>query len=256
MVVNKETIKKNFSRYAQHYDDHCTIQHLCAFRLIDEVRRDSFGDILDIGCGTGNYTSLLKKKFPKARITALDISSEMVDIARNKLGSESIDFIIADAEEIDIRKSFDLISSNATFQWFDDMAGSLAKYEKLINKRGLISFSAFGPLTFFELNISLRELFKEDAAISSSGFVEKKALEDLLRPLFPEVEVEEELYKERYGSLDELLRKIKYSGVRGGGLGRDGFWTKEMLQRLEGIYKNNFGEIIATHQIFFCKGMK
>ncbi|NQT46289.1 MAG: malonyl-ACP O-methyltransferase BioC [Candidatus Omnitrophica bacterium] len=256
MVVNKETIRKNFSRYAQHYDDYCTIQHLCAFRLVDELRADSFSDILDIGCGTGNYTSLLRKRFPKAMITALDISREMIDIARSKLGTDSIDFIMADAEEIDLRKSFDLISSNATFQWFDDMVESLAKYKKLLNEDGLISFSAFGPLTFFELNISLQELFKEETAISSLGFVEKETLEEGLKPLFSEVEVEEELYKERYGSLGELLKKIKYSGVRGGGLGRSGFWTQEKLNRLEDIYKNNFGEIIATHQVFFCRGVR
>ena len=256
MVVNKETIKKNFSRYAQHYDDYCTIQHLCAFRLVDKLHSNGFNDILDIGCGTGNYTSLLKKAFPGARITALDISKEMIDIARSKLGTDSIDFVVADAEEIDLRERFDLISSNATFQWFDDMGGSLAKYKKLLNKGGFISFSLFGPLTFFELNISLRELFEEETAISSSGFVEKEILEEVLKPLFSEVEVEEELYKERYGSLDELLKKIKYSGVRGGGLGRSGFWTQEKLDRLEDIYKNNFGEIIATHQVFFCKGVR
>lgn len=42
-----------------------------------------FGDlngrrILDAGCGKGRYASLLQRKFPKARITALDISSEML----------------------------------------------------------------------------------------------------------------------------------------------------------------------------------
>ncbi|MFC1644994.1 class I SAM-dependent methyltransferase [Patescibacteria group bacterium] len=39
----------------------------------------AYGDILDVGCGTGNYISLLEKQ---GKVTAIDISSDVIDVAR------------------------------------------------------------------------------------------------------------------------------------------------------------------------------
>lgn len=41
--------------------------------------------IVEVGCGTGHNLKNLSQRFPKARLTGLDISSEMLDIADRKL---------------------------------------------------------------------------------------------------------------------------------------------------------------------------
>jgi SAM-dependent methyltransferase len=41
--------------------------------------------LLDFGCGTGDLLNILQKKFPKIEYTGLDISSEALNKARNKL---------------------------------------------------------------------------------------------------------------------------------------------------------------------------
>ena len=102
MTGDKELIKRNFSRYAGHYDKYCNIQNECAARLINKLNGADFHNILDIGCGTGNYTRLLRRKFPDARIKAVDISGKMIERARGKLSAEKTKFITTDAETINL----------------------------------------------------------------------------------------------------------------------------------------------------------
>lgn len=273
--VDKEIIKRNFSRYAKFYDEYATIQNLCVLRLIAKTEANGFDKILDIGCGTGNYTKLLKNRYPTAHIKAIDISREMVEIAKEKLHGRMIEFIIGDAEVMDFKEQFDFITSNASFQWFEDLETTLLKYKNLLNRNGVISFSIFGPLTFYELNQSLRGVFGEGVSISSCNFIEKVKIKKILEKYFKEVDIEQKIYKEKYTSLSELLKKIKYSGIRGNGVNpvrdtkalegnakvsngvnKKGFWMPKMVNDLEEIYRKRFKHIIATYEVFFCKGMK
>ena len=169
----KEIIKRNFSRYARYYDNYSKIQDISGIGLLSELKSDGFRNILDVGCGTGNYTGLLRERFPFAKIKAIDISGEMIEIAREKLQNKAIEFMIKDAEKIDSigiadpEESFDLISSNVSFQWFADLEKALLNYKRLLKPGGTILFSTFGPLTFYELNNSLKDLFDEKKKINS-----------------------------------------------------------------------------------------
>ena len=50
--------------------------------LLARVAHDSPGTIVDLGCGPGNVTALLGERWPNARITGVDNSSEMLAKAR------------------------------------------------------------------------------------------------------------------------------------------------------------------------------
>lgn len=253
-MVNKETIKKSFSRYAEYYDRYSAIQNICALKLIGYAGVNNFREILDIGCGTGNYTGLLRDEFPRANIKAVDISEEMVEIAKKKLGDENIKFSIADAQTLNLKERFDLISSNAVFQWFGNLEKTLFGYRKLLNKGGVISFSIFGPRTFCELNEALKKAFGQGARVSASGFTEKAEIEKTLRALFGRVKVTEEIFKERYTSLAELFKKIKYTGTRGSAAVSGKFWTPKAVSKVEKAYKKEYKNIVAAYQVFFCRG--
>jgi malonyl-CoA O-methyltransferase len=254
-MIDKALIKNSFSKYARHYDRYSAIQNLCASKLITKIKGDNFGKILDIGCGTGNYTKLLRDKFPNSKIKAVDISPEMIEVAKEKLNDKNVEFIIADGETIDLSEQFDLISSNASFQWFGSLEVSLSTYKRLLVDNGVILFSTFGPLTFLELDEAIKKLAGKDTKISSSNFFEEVKIEKILKSFFSDVEIEQKIYKESYSSLSGLLKMIKYTGTRGSGIGRNGFWTNGMMDNLEKIYKGNSNEITATYQILFCKGV-
>ena len=253
-MKNQKAVIDNFSKYAECYDKYSDVQNLCAKHLIKKAKKE-FNKILDIGCGTGNYTNLLRERYPSAAIRAIDISKEMIGVAERKLERKGVEFITKDAEKINLKEQFDLISSNATFQWFTNTESTLKSYKKLLKEKGVILFSTFGPRTFYELNHSLKVLLGKDILISSSGFIKKNTIKEMLKELFDEVDVEEKLYTEKHGSLLSLLKKIKYCGVRGKGLNKRSFWSPGTLAKLEAIYKKEFGDIMVTYQVFFCKGV-
>jgi len=115
-MVNKAIIKENFSKHAREYDQYSKVQNFCASKLINEIGCKQCHNILDLGCGTGNYTKLLRDKFPKSLIKAVDISRAMVEVSKEKLSNQKIEFIIADAEQFKLDNGFDLVTSNASFQ--------------------------------------------------------------------------------------------------------------------------------------------
>lgn len=254
-MIETETIKKNFSRYAEYYDSYSNIQDRCGARLADMLLYNGFESIIDIGCGTGNYTWLLRDKFPDASIKAIDISTQMVDVARRKLGSQKIDFMTADAEEISLKENFDLITSNACFQWFENFDTTLFKYYESLKTGGTILFSAFGSETFWQLRQCLSKLYKKGIAITSANFISKAKIKKVLENNFDCIAIEEEKFKEVYASLWELLSTIKYTGTRGAGINAESFGKKQIAE-LEKIYKADFGNIEATYQIYYCRAQK
>ena len=114
--MDKSVIQDNFSRNACSYDNHSSVQAGCAERLSALVSDLApGGDILEIGCGTGIFTSKLAGLYRDARITAMDISEEMVNIARRKVPGGNIRFVTTDGGKISAEEKFDLIVSNAVF---------------------------------------------------------------------------------------------------------------------------------------------
>ena len=83
--MDKKTIARNFSRYAYAYDRYSDVQREAAFELLMLIKKGRFNRIMEVGCGTGNYTLLLREKFKKARIKAVDISDKMIEVASDKL---------------------------------------------------------------------------------------------------------------------------------------------------------------------------
>ncbi len=45
-------------------------------------------EVIDLGCGTGNILKKIREKFPNARLIALDISKNMIEMTKVKLGED------------------------------------------------------------------------------------------------------------------------------------------------------------------------
>ncbi len=253
--MDKSQIAHNFSRYAHLYDKYASVQNQAAFELAASLKNNNFSKILELGCGTGNYTGMLREQFSGARIKALDISEEMISVAQNKLKNKDIEFVAADAEKIIPDRDFDLITSNACFQWLNDLGKALRGYAKSLRKGGLVYFSIFGPRTFCELNTALKSVL-EEGRLDSAYFCNRASLKAMLKDNFKSIKINEVRYKEVFGSLQGLLEKIKYSGIRGNGLGKKVYFSRGLLARLEKAYRDRFQEIGVTYQVFFCRGEK
>jgi trans-aconitate 2-methyltransferase len=73
---------------------------------------------VDIGCGPGNSTEVLRERYPHARIIGLDSSPDMVQAARRRL--PDIAFEIADIRQWRPIEPFDVVLANAVLQWIPD----------------------------------------------------------------------------------------------------------------------------------------
>ncbi|MEA2522104.1 MAG: trans-aconitate 2-methyltransferase [Actinomycetota bacterium] len=77
--------------------------------------------VLDAGCGTGQVTALLLDRLPEGKLIALDGSSSMIAAARERLGEDRVEYLVADlADPLPIVEPVDAVLSTATFHWIAD----------------------------------------------------------------------------------------------------------------------------------------
>lgn len=88
--------------------------------------------ILDLGCGTGNITKKVLERFPDAKITCLDISDKMIEIAKDKLADyDNIEFVLGDFTIVDIIDKYDAIISSLALHHIQDDADKLIMYKHI-----------------------------------------------------------------------------------------------------------------------------
>jgi trans-aconitate 2-methyltransferase len=83
--------------------------------LIAQIHLENPARIVDLGCGPGNSTELLRRRWPKAAITGVDNSPEM--LAEAKAKHPDWRWTLCDIESWEAEPPADLIFSNAAFHW-------------------------------------------------------------------------------------------------------------------------------------------
>ena len=68
--------------------------------------------ILDIGAGTGLLSTLMLQKFPDAALTLLDISENMLSVARERFtGRKNVDYLVRDYSRAGLEGQYDIVCS-------------------------------------------------------------------------------------------------------------------------------------------------
>ena len=112
-----EHIRQAFNKFAQDYDAQREY-------IIPEMRQ-YYGAavwamettapkpaILDIGAGTGLLSAFLLEKFPDARLTLMDISENMLDMARKRFATRpDTEYIVCDYSRSELGGPYDLVCS-------------------------------------------------------------------------------------------------------------------------------------------------
>lgn len=154
-------MKDIFSSIATRYDRMNRIMSLSLDRrwrrkALDAVKmprsRTQFRELraLDIACGTGDFTVELLKRFPGMEVTGVDLTPEMIDIARAKTEDldSSVNFAVGDAQDLGFiaDETFDLIVCAFGFRNFPDKAKALAECDRLLKPSGeLVVLELFRP---------------------------------------------------------------------------------------------------------------
>lgn len=151
MQVNPKSVKSHFEKAMDKYDDNAVVQKFLAEILAEETSlvRKNYGKILEAGCGTGLLTREIKKKLSFEIFTANDLSEKSKKYLDKIF--ENYNFICGNAARINTTQKFDLIISNAMFQWFSNLDEVLDRYRNILNKDGILAFTTFSPENFPEL---------------------------------------------------------------------------------------------------------
>ncbi|MDR2201338.1 MAG: methyltransferase domain-containing protein [Clostridiales bacterium] len=98
--------------------------------------------VLDVGCGTGDLTARLCGH--AQRVVGIDSSPDMLALARQN--HHDVEFILADAENLDYNGEFDAVFSNAAFHWIADQNRLLSGICRALKPRGILvcEFGAHG----------------------------------------------------------------------------------------------------------------
>jgi trans-aconitate 2-methyltransferase len=72
--------------------------------------------VLDVGCGTGRVTEALLALVPLGRVLAVDASTDMVALARARLGKRA-QVTCQDALDLDLDEAVDAVVSTAALHW-------------------------------------------------------------------------------------------------------------------------------------------
>lgn len=89
-----------------------------AVDLLNRIDLSNPQQIVDLGCGTGNVSVLLRDRWPSTSITGVDGSADMLASARDT--APEISWVEADLTEWTPASPPDLIYSNAALHWLDD----------------------------------------------------------------------------------------------------------------------------------------
>ena len=106
-----------------------------ALDLVNRIRTLTPERIVDLGCGPGNSTAVLRSAFPDANITGIDNSQNMIDKATAE--HPELSFRLCDAHGLEVGN--DLIFSNACLQWIPDHKRLLPELMGKLNDGGILA---------------------------------------------------------------------------------------------------------------------
>ena len=91
-----------------------------AIDLVRRVEGRTVSSALDVGCGPGNSSAVIKSVFPDADILGIDFSADMIERAKKDYPGIAFEQWDADVFTQETSQKFDLIFSNACLQWLPD----------------------------------------------------------------------------------------------------------------------------------------
>ncbi|MBU3013727.1 methyltransferase domain-containing protein [Poseidonibacter lekithochrous] len=225
------SIKNEFSKYANEYNNHNIIQQIIAKSLVRELKSKP-KKILELGCGSGQVFSHIS--WPIEFYKGIDFSKEMCQL--HPIGSnievKCFDF---DTDEFlaEIKNdSYDIVLSSSALQWSKDLDKIVKNLSLITNEINAVLFTS--------------NTFKTIQTItnSKSPILEEKQIKKAFSNYFY-CEFETIMYKLEFENKKDLFNYIKKSGVSGGSNSLDFKNAKKLYKE----YKLNYLEF----EVIFVK---
>ncbi len=186
--------------------------------LINRIHINNPQTIVDIGCGPGNSTAMLRERWPSAEIVGIDSSEQMIQKATEN-HPEGM-WILSDALSYNEKEGFDIVFSNAVIQWIKNHETLIPHLLSLLKPKGAIAIQV-PQNQESPIHCALMETAADDPFCEFTGEA-KKALNyrtglyyyNLLSEVVDELYIWETTYYHVMGSHQDLLSWYKSTGMR------------------------------------------
>ncbi len=226
----KNIVKKRFEKSILTYEKNALVQAQMAEKLVDRLSEvcNTFGKVLELGCGTGLLTKKIVTNFTFNQYLANDIAESFQEYI--KAINADIEYIQGDIEELEFQNSNDLIVSNAVFQWVQDIERFSEKLSSIAKQDGILAFSTFGA-----------ENLKEIAFLTGNklDYIDFESLKNLFSNDFELLFAKQETVTLEFGTGMDVLKHLKNTGVNSL---NQRIWTKKSLKSFCEDYKREFSQ--------------
>lgn len=248
-VFDRRTVQLHRDRAAAKLDGHDFLFMETAERLcdrLDDIKR-TFNTALDLGChggevgrrlnGRGNIETLIQADFSTAMAARAASNS---DRATPTLSVDEENLAFKDA-------SFDLVLSNLSMHWVNDLPGALIQIRKALKPDGLMIVSMLAERTLWELRESLMAAEIEvEGGMSPrvSPFATVQDLGSLLgRAGFALPVLDTDTITVSYPDAFKLMADLRAMGEAGAVAGRRKQFTREdTILRAASYYREKFAD--------------
>lgn len=219
-------VRRAFSRSAPAYAPASSLQREIEARLLESLdflddpalARPPPAVVLDVGCGPAHAAVAMRKRWPRARLVALDQALPMLRQAAPPASRwpfrarHPLERVCADARALPLADgSVDMLFSNLCLQWIDDLPAVFAGFRRVLRPGGLLLVSTFGPETLIEL----RDAFAQaDSTPHVSPFASIARFGDaLVHAGFRDPVLDRDLFVHAHRDLPALMRELRALGA-------------------------------------------
>lgn len=189
------------------------------FDLMGRVHAEEPRTVVDLGCGPGELTAWLARRWPSARVTGIDASPDMIERAA-ALAGDRLTFVHADVAGWTPDDAPDVIVANALFQWVPGHREILTRLAASLAPGGWLAFQVPGNFGA-PSHVLLRELCRGPRwrdrlgdAVRDTPVDEPSGYLDLLAGAGLAVDAWETTYLHVLPGADPVLEWVKGTALR------------------------------------------
>jgi len=250
--LDQHHIRHAFGRAARSYVRHAALQRVVEDQLLERLDyyESEPARVLDLGCGPGRASAVLRKRWKSAQLIALDLALPMLRQVRPGW-RRPLARVCADARALPLPDaSIDVLFSNLCIQWIDDLPALFGEIRRVLRPGGYVAFSTFGPDTLHELRSAWASA---DATPHVSQFADIARIGDaLLAAGFRDPVLDAEHFTLTYADAASLMRELKAIGATNADTRRArGLTGKAQFRRALDAYESfrRDGVLPATYEV-------
>ncbi|MCL5738685.1 MAG: methyltransferase domain-containing protein [Bacteroidetes bacterium] len=186
--------------------------------LAARIKLENPRSIIDIGCGPGNSTHVLRERWPNAKLVGLDSSANMIRKAKEDY--PDMEWIIGDASNFTSDRTFDVVFSNAALQWMQNHDSLIPQLFSIAAPGGTLAVQVpannESSLHKAVLSVSSKEKWSKftSGCESLMNYQTAEYYYNLLAPISTKLDLWETIYYHVLASHTGLIEWYRETGMR------------------------------------------